>query len=75
MTWRDIEKLIREDFDVCVEPHQRKNRYWIRQRGNVHYSISSLQFEKLLEGGYIDPDYKVDRSGLYGAEQMVYTGR
>lgn len=76
MTWRDIEKLMREDhFDVCVEPRRSGNKYWLRQRGNVHYPISSPQFDRLLEGGYIDPDYRVEHNGLYGAEEMVYRGR
>ena len=74
MLWRNIERLIKEHFVIIVEPRRSGNKYWIRQ-GHAYFEISSLQFDKLLEGGYIDPDYKVDRSGPYGAEQMIYGGR
>lgn len=75
MTWRDIERLMHDRFDVGVEVRRGRNKYWFRQ-GDVHYSISSPQFEKLLEYGYIDPYYKIEhRSGQYGADLLVYRGR
>lgn len=73
MTWRNIQRLIKESFVVSVEPRRSGNRYWLRQ-GAAYYPISSLQFDRLLELGYIDPDYRIEReNGL--AEQMIYEGR
>ena len=79
MTWRQIEKVIRGKFEVAVEADCTHNKYWIRKTepsGPIYYPISSLQFERLLENGYIDPDYRVEHgNGLYGADQMIYEGR
>lgn len=73
MTWRDIERIIRkETFDVIVEPRWHRNKYWIR-REPAYFEISSLQFDKLLEGGYIDPDYRVER--INETERFIYPGR
>lgn len=79
MTRREIEKLIRDSFDVIVEPDQKRNKFWLRRPeecGPVHYPITALQFNWLLEGGYISPDYRVERNvGLWGADVLVYRGR
>lgn len=74
MTWRDIDKIIRERFDVVVEIRRCGNRYWLRQ-GQAYLPITSLQFDRLLEGGYIDPDYRVEHNAQYGADQFIYRGR
>lgn len=74
MLWRDIERLIKEHFVIIVEPRRSGNRYWIRQ-GQAYFEISSLQFDKLLEGGYLDPDYRIERNTMDCTEQMIYTGR
>lgn len=74
MTRRDIEKLIRDSFDVIVEPRRSGNRYWIKQN-QAYYPITSAQFDNLLEGGYVDPDYRVEHDLKYGSQQMIYTGR
>lgn len=71
MTRRDIEKLIRDSFDVIVEPRRNGNRYWIKQN-QAYYPITSAQFDNLLEGGYVDPDYRVEHNG---GEQLIYRGR
>ena len=74
MTWRDIERLIKHSsFILIVEPRRTKNRYWISQ-GHTYFEITSLQFDRLLEGGYIDPDYKVTRY-MDGTEHLLYNGR
>lgn len=79
MTRREIEKLIRDSFDVIVEPRRNGNKFWIRHSeecGLVHYPITAVQFDWLLEGGYISPDYRVERNvGLWGADVLVYRGR
>ena len=72
MTWRDIERVIRDRFNVIVEPRWHRNKYWIR-REPAYFEISSLQFDRLLEGGYIDPDYRVEHIGE--AERFIYPGR
>lgn len=71
MTRREIEKLIRDSFDVIVEPRRSGNRYWIKQN-QAYYPITSVQFDNLLEGGYVDPDYRVEHNG---GEQLIYRGR
>lgn len=70
MTWRDIERVIKDSFEVIVEPRWKKNKYWIRRK-LAYFEISSLQFDRLLEGGYIDPDYRVENGGA----QLIYRGR
>ena len=74
MTWRDIEKLIRQSFVVSVEPRRSGNKYWIRQN-QAYYPITSLQFDRLLEYGYIDPDYRVEHNRQYETELLIYRGR
>lgn len=75
MTWRDIEKIMRDDsYDVAVEIRRSGNRYWLRQQ-RVYFPITSVQFDRLLEGGYIDPDYRVEHLAAVGADQYVYQGR
>ena len=75
MTWRDIERLIKHSsFILIVEPRRTKNRYWISQ-GHTYFEITSLQFDRLLEGGYIDPDYRRENSGQWSGEALVYEGR
>ena len=75
MTWREIEKVIKhERYQVKAEISRSRNKYWILV-GQVHYEISALQFDKLLEGGYIDPDYRRENSGQWSGEALVYEGR
>ncbi len=75
MTWREIEKVIKhERFQVKAEISRSRNKYWILVR-QVHYEISALQFDKLLEGGYIAPDYRRENSGQWSGEALVYEGR
>ena len=75
MTWREIEKVIKhERFQVKAEISRSRNKYWILV-GQVRYEISALQFDKLLEGGYIDPDYRRENSGQWSGEALVYEGR
>ena len=80
MTWRQVEKLIRDRFDVAVETEceTAHNKYWIKKwelSGPVYYPLTSHQFERLLDEGYIDPDYHMEYNhGLYG-DQMIYRGR
>ena len=76
MTWREIEKVIKhERFQVKAEISRSRNKYWILV-GQVHYEISALQFDKLLEGGFIDPDYRVSRdAGQWSGESLIYEGR
>lgn len=75
MTWREIEKVIKhERFQVKAEISRSRNKYWILVK-QVHYEISALQFDKLLEGGYIDPDYRRENSGQWSGEALVYEGR
>ena len=75
MTWREIQSLIHGPYEVAVAIDEHKNKYWLRIYG-VHYPISSLQFERLLEQGYIDPEYRMERgTGLWGEDQMIYRGR
>lgn len=75
MTWREIEKVIKhERYQVKAEISRSRNKYWILV-GKVHYEISALQFDKLLEGGYIDPDYRRENSGQWSGEALVYEGR
>ena len=71
MTWRDIERVIKDEFEVIVEQRWNRNKYWIK-REPAYFEISSLQFDRLLEGGYIDPDYRV---GHNCGEQLIYRGR
>ena len=76
MTWRDIERLIRRDrVQVIAEISMSRNKYWIKKE-QVHYEISALQFDKLLEGGFIDPDYRVSHdAGQWIGESFIYEGR
>ena len=75
MSWRDIERLIHSRFEVAVALDEHKNKYWLRIAG-VHYPISPIQFDRLLEEGYIDPEYRMEHgTGQFGEDQMIYRGR
>lgn len=74
MQWRTIERIIRERFEVVVEIRKVRNKYFIRQ-GHAYYEITSCQFDRLLESGYINPDYRIERDHAYETESMIYSGR
>ena len=74
MRWHELSALMKESFDVVVEPRRSGNKYWLVQQ-KVYYPISTPQFDRLLEGGYIDPDYRVERDLRYGSQQLIYRGR
>lgn len=76
MRWSEISELMKGGFEVTVDFEEcKRNKYFIR-KGQLHFPISSNQFDRLLEEGYIDSDYRVERgTGLWGADQMIYQGR
>ena len=74
MTWKEIEKIMKGRYDVIVEVNRDKNKYFML-KDNVHYKLNSCQFDKLLEGGWIDPDYRLERNSMFGYERHVYEGR
>lgn len=74
MTWRNIERIMHDRFEVVVEIRKVRNKYFIRQN-KAYFEITSNQFEKLLECGYIDPDYRVERDHADETESMIYRGR
>ena len=70
----EIETLMKGGFEAVVDVGAR-NKYFIRKEEKMYFPISSFQFDRLLEGGYIDSDYRVDRDGLLGGEMLIYRGR
>ena len=74
MRWSEIETLMKGGFEVVVDVGAR-NKYFIRKEEKMYFTISSFQFDRLLESGYIDSDYRVDREGLLGGEMLIYRGR
>lgn len=74
MRWGEIETLMKGGFEAVVDVGAR-NKYFIRKEEKMYFPISSFQFDRLLEGGYIDSDYRIDREGLLGGEMLIYRGR
>ena len=75
MTWREMQSLMRDSYEVAVEVGSSRNKYWIR-KGQLYFPILSFQFDRLLEEGYINPDYKINRgSGPFGDNLYIYEGR
>lgn len=72
MTWREIEKVMKNHYDVSVLILRERNAYILRSQG-LEYKITSQQFDKLLEEGWIDPDYRIERNTV--TERHIYEGR
>lgn len=73
MKWTEIETMMKGGFEVAIEIGSR-NKYFVK-KGNMYFPISSFQFDRLLEEGFVDPDYRVVRDPAYGSDQLIYTGR
>lgn len=75
MRKKELYELVDQPGAVLVaEIVPERNRYFVRVMG-VHYKISRLQFEQLLDYGYFETDYSIDPTGGIGFELQIHKRR
>ena len=75
MRKKDLEEIIFQPGTALVaEIAPERNKYFIRAM-DVHYKISSKQYEYLLQYGYFEEQYEIDRAGGMGFEMHIHRRR
>lgn len=75
MRKKDLEEFIFQPGAVLVaEIAPERNKYYIRVM-DVYYKISSKQYELLLQYGYFEENYEIDRAGGMGFEMHIHRRR
>lgn len=59
---------------LVAEIAPERNKYFIRVM-DVHYKISSKQYELLLQYGYFEENYEIDPTGGMGFEMHIHRRR
>lgn len=75
MRKKDMTELAETPGAVLVaEIAPERNKYYIRVM-DVHYKISSKQYEYLLQYGYFEENYEIDPAGGMGFEMHIHRRR
>lgn len=75
MRKKEIEELaVQRGAALVAEIAPERNKYFIRVM-DVHYKISSKQYEYLLQYGYFEENYEIDPAGGMGFEMHIHRRR
>ncbi len=75
MRKKDLEEFIFQPGAALIaEIAPERNKYFIRVM-DVHYKISSKQYELLLQYGYFEENYEIDPAGGMGLEMHIHRRR
>ena len=75
MRKKEIEELaVKRGAALVADIAPERNKYFIRVM-DVHYKISSKQYEYLLQYGYFEENYEIDPAGGMGFEMHIHRRR
>lgn len=75
MRKKEIEELaVQRGAALVADIAPERNKYFIRVM-DVHYKISSKQYEYLLQYGYFEENYEIDPAGGMGFEMHIHRRR